>query len=156
MADRRELVLAAAATALAVASVNWHSEVTTKPTGLEVKRHLTRQADVNGLPEVCVLYLGESLVESATGSVDRNLTIGIRARTKADSDESGDAALIPVMQWAEIALLTDYTLGGLASVGRLERIDAIDTQEHADVFAEALLSFVFIIQTKWGDPRQVA
>lgn len=154
MADLRESLLAAAATALAVTSVNWNSVTTAKPTGLVVSRHLSRQVAVDGLPELSVLYLGEADIESATNSVDRNIALGVRVRAKADSDESGDAALIPVMQWAEIALLNDYTLGGVAADGRLERIDAIDTQEYADVFAEALLSFVFTVRTKWGDPRQ--
>lgn len=157
MADRRELVLAAAETALGVSSVNWHSEATTKPTGLGVYRHLARQADADGLPDVSVLYMGEDVLESATGEVDRNVRVGVRCRAVADStaNESGDAALLDVLQWAEIALLTDYTLGGLASIGKLERIDQIEAQEHADTVAEALMSFMFVIQTKWGDPRQV-
>src|SRR5688572_28763115 len=132
MADRRELVLAAAETALGVASVNWHSQVTTKPTGLVVHRPLARQADADKLPDVTVLYMGEELIDAATNEVDRNMRVGVRVRAIADSDESGDAGLIPVLQWAEIALMTDYTPGGLASVARLERIDQIDAQEHAD------------------------
>lgn len=158
MADRRELVLAACATALGVSSVDWHSEETTKPAGLNVYRHRTRQADVNSLPDAVVFYRGErprTMNQAATDVSERQVRVGVLVRAFADSDESGDAALIPVMQWAEIALLSDYTLGGLCANGDLEDIEAVQTEEHADTVAEALLTFVFDVHTKWGDPRQV-
>lgn len=124
------------------------------PTGLRVTRHLARQADIDRVPDISVLYLGEELIDSATGEVDRNIRVGLRCRARADASESGDAGLIPVLSWAELALMSDYTLGGIAANGRLERIDAIDTAEHADMWAEALMQFLFTIQTKWGDPTR--
>lgn len=157
MADRREVLLAAVATALGVASVNWHSEVTTKPAGLNVYRHLGRQADQDSLPDVTVLYLGEDITPENQGPTDvseRDVRVAVRCRATAAVSESGDEGLIPTIQWAEIALLTDYTLGGVAANGKLLRIDQVDTAEHADVYAEAVMQFVFTLHTKWGDPRQ--
>lgn len=159
MADRRESLLAAAKAALEVASVDWHSEVTTKPEGLRVYRHRTRQADVSLLPDLSVLYMGETLstyAEGATGESRREVEVGVLARALADADESGDQGLIPVMQWAEIALLYSNfgALGGIASKGELLRIEPLASEEHADTFAEALMRFSFTVHTKWGDPRQ--
>lgn len=158
MADRRELVLEAAKDALEVVSLTWHSEATTKPTGLNVYRHRTRQADADSLPDATVLYGGETSTPmnlSAHDVSERDVQVLVLVRALADSDETGDAALIPVMQWAEIALLSDYTLGGLCANGRLDSIARIQSEEHADTTAEALLTFTFAVHTKWGDPRQV-
>lgn len=158
MADRRELVLAACETALEAASVDWHSEETTKPAGLNVYRHRTRQAVAELLPDAVVFYRGErprAFNQSAHDVYERQVRVGVLVRALADEDKSGDAALIPVMQWAEIALLSDYTLGGLCANGDLEEIEAVQTEEHADTVAEALLTFVFDVHTKLGDPRQV-
>ena len=130
-------------------------EPVAKPEGLQVYRHLARQADANLLPDISVLYLGEELIDSATASVDRNVRVGLRCRAQALSSESGDAALIEVLLWGELALLAvDYELGGIAANARLEGIAQIAAEEHADVWAEALMTFLFTIRTKWGDPRQ--
>ena len=156
MADRRESLLAAAKTALEATSVDWHSEETTKPTGLGVYRHLGRQMDKDKLPAVVVRYFGEQPTQQNQAPTDvseRNVTLAVECRAVAPSDESGDEALIPVMQWAEIAILSDDTLGGVAVKTDPPRIDAIDTQEFADVYAAVLMQFPVTLHTKWGDPR---
>lgn len=157
MADLRESVIAAIKTALEVASVNWHSEVTTKPTGLDVHRHLTRSVDQSDLPDITVYYAGETLSSALQGPTDeseRAVRVRLRCRAKAAAGETGDEALIPVLGWAEFAVLTDYTLGGVAAMTELEMVDALSAREYADTYAEAMLQFVVTLQTKWGDPRQ--
>lgn len=156
MADRRESMLAAAKTALEVASVTWHSEATTKPTGLSVHRHLGRQMDKSQLPALVVRYFGEQPTpqnQAPTDVSERNVTLAVECRAVADADESGDEALIPVMGWAEIAILSDDTLGGVTAKIDAPRIDAIDTAEFADVYAAVLMQFPVTLHTKWGDPR---
>jgi hypothetical protein len=159
MADsRRELLLKAVQAALEVASVNWHSEVTTKPAGLNVHRYLTRSVDAGALPDLTVFYVGESLdagLQAATDESRRSVRVGVRCRVKAGAGETGDEALDPVLVWAELAALTDYTLGGAAANARLEGVDAITAREYADTYAEATLQFEFTVLTKWGDPRQI-
>lgn len=133
-------------------------EALTKPTGLNVYRHLSRQVDVDLLPTITVLYGGEQHTPmnlSASDVSERDISSLLVVRAKAAANESGDAALLDILQWAELALLSDYTLGGVAVNARLDRITQIDTEEHADVFAEARMEFVFSVHTKWGDPRQV-
>lgn len=157
MADLRETLLANAKAALEVASVTLNSEATTKPTNLRVYRHIARHTDKDKLPDCSVIYLGENLEAlnaSPTGVSERQVRVGVQCRAVATSSQSGDAALLPVLQWAEIALLSEYTLSGAAVEGRLVSIDAIDTAELADTFAGALARFEFTVQTKWGDPRQ--
>lgn len=155
MADSiREVALKAIETALKVTSVTWHSEATTKPTGLNVHRHLTRGADQSDLPDITVYYMGESNDEQATDESTRSVRVGVRCRVKAGAGVTGDEALDPILTWAEIALLNEYTLGGAVADARLEGIDAISAREFADTFAEATMQFEFTVLTKWGDPRQ--
>lgn len=158
MADsRREVLLKAIETALGQATVDWHSEITTKPTGLAVHRHLTRQATKDTLPDVTIYLLGESpdpLLEAAVDVAERRVRVGVRVRDTAGSGVTGDEALDPLLTWAEIAILNDYTLGGVVAYARQVGLDAVTAREYADTWAEATLQFEFVLQTKWGDPRQ--
>lgn len=153
----RETGMKALKAALEVGQVDWHGELTTKPSGLNVHRHFTRGPADSELPDITVFYIGEDLEHEMKGSTDeslRRVRFGLRVRVKAPAGETGDEALDPLLVWAEIAVLTDYSLGGLFSNARLEGIDAISAREVADTYAEATMQFVHTLQTKWGDPRQ--
>lgn len=130
---------------------------TAKPSGLNVYRHRTRDYDLSKLPDCSVFYMGEAAEleeRSSTGVSERAVRLGVLCRAKATSAQTGDEALIPLLQWAELALLlSDYTVSGAAANGRLERIDPIEAQEQADVVAEALMQFIYTVRTARWDPR---
>lgn len=157
MADLRETLLANAETALGQSSVTVNAVAATKPTSLAVYRHRTRGLDQSLLPDVSVFYMGEVIrdeIESTSDVSERSVRLGVLCRVKATSSQTGDEALIPILQWVELALLADdYTVDGAAAEGRLERIDAVDAQENADTTAEALMQFLFTVHTAWADPR---
>lgn len=156
MADsQRELILKAVAAALAVAQVDWHSEITTKPADLNVHRHYTRMGQNADFPDITVYYAGEPEPdEDATDGAKHGMLVRLRCRAKAAAGVSGDEALDPVLTWAEIALLSEPTLGGLAADIRPPAADALSARELTETYAETHLQFEITHFTKWGDPRQ--
>lgn len=155
MADsRRELVLKAIVTALSVASVTKNTEATTKPAGLAVHRHLTRMEGEADLPDITVFQAGLNPNDKVTDLNSPELLVRLRCRVKAAAGISGDEALDPILVWAELALMDDYTLGGVSAYIGSPDMDAISAREYADTFAEATLQFPITYETKWGDPRQ--
>lgn len=152
--SKRDDVMAAAVTAISVASVTRNAETTTKPTGLTVHRHLMRQANASSLPDVTAFMAGEVLDDAITDEADRALSLRFRCRVAIADDESGDEALDPILTWVELSLTADYTLGGTCAALRVTSIDAISALEYADGWAEATVQVEVTYMTKWGDPRQ--
>jgi hypothetical protein len=155
--SRRELLLKAMQTALSAASVTLNGETTARPAGLEVHRHLTRDVSQTSLPDITVYYAGETLSTALRGATDeseRAVRVRLRVRAKAAPGQTGDEAIDPVLAWAEVAVRTDYTFGGVAAMTELEMIDALTAREYADTYAEVTMQFVVTLQTKWLDPRQ--
>lgn len=155
MADsRRELLLKAVVTSLEVASVTKNTESTTKPADLSVHRHLTRMANQADLPDMTVFFAGEVPEALATDLNTRRALVRVRCRVKAAAGVSGDEALDPLLAWAELAIMEDYTLGGTSAEVGSPDIDPISAREFADTYSEATLQFPILYETKWGDPRQ--
>lgn len=157
--SRRELLLKAAQAAVDVASVDLNGEETTKPAGLVVHRFLTRMPDSGSLPDVTLWYAGEGIddrADAATDESQRSVRVRARCRAKAAAGQTGDEALDPILTWVELAMLADYSLGGLAAEGQANGIDAVSAREFADTYAEATIEFEFLLLTKRGDPRQAS
>jgi hypothetical protein len=158
VADRRLLLLENAETALAVTSIDLHSEVTARPTNLRSGRYLPFATDKGRLPDVSLEYMGETLttlLEGATDVDERGVQVGVRVRVSVADGDTPDVALLPLLSWVELALLgVDFTLSGVALYGELQRIEALKEQELADWFVGCRMVFVFTVPTKRADPRQ--
>lgn len=158
MSDLRLQLLDSGETAVAVGSVDLNGEETEKLEGLRVGQHLALAVTKELLPDVSLEYLGEthrSYLEGETDVDEREVSVGARCRVAAAQEQNAAQALIPLLQWVELALLgVDFTLGGVASLGRLDRIQALEKEEVADDFVGCRMVFVFTVPTKRADPRQ--
>lgn len=140
--------------ALGVASVTKNTEETTKPTDLTVLREPTRPINEADAPVAFIFYGGEDVDDRITDEATRDVLVDVTVIAKATDTQRADEALDPLMVWAELAVMDDYTISGAAAFVRLRRIARLDLSEHASLFAAATLTFQVTLLTKWGDPRQ--
>ncbi|MGE0456408.1 MAG: hypothetical protein AB7I13_00330 [Vicinamibacterales bacterium] len=147
MASKRDGIVAAAVTALGVASVGG----TTKPTGLTVHRQRKRPLSQDQLPAIVLWQSIEPRDYDATDKVDRVLNLHVECRVRHEGT-SGDEALDPLLVWAEKVLMADITLGG-----RCAEILAQETSWDLDdpdaPIARAAIRFEVKYQTKNNDPE---
>lgn len=148
----REDVLAAVVTALEQTSVTVNASAMTKPTDLTVARHPERERTLDDLPIQDVWMAPERLDYDITGTSTRVLQVRVRSVVTYTTG-SGDAALDDLLTWAELTLMQDETLGGVASIVELTAVDTPDIEERADKYAQAIQTFDITYLTKFGDPR---
>lgn len=156
MADsRRELVLKAVQTALEQASVTVNAVALTKPAGLTVKRHPETPIEHRDLPQIDLWVAREAVTYDITGVSTRVLTVRVRSTVtwSSSAEGSGDEALDPLLTWAEVALMADETLGGVASLVVLTAIATPETDQRTEKYAQAAQDFDLTYLTLFGDPR---
>ena len=156
MADsRRELVLKAVETALEAATATMNSSALTKPTGLTVKRSPEREILHDDLPQMDVWVLKDVHSFHATNSATRVMTVRVRSTVTwlASDESSGDEALDQLLTWAEVALMTDETLGGVAALMVPAGLETPQVEERTEKYAQAVQDFDITYLTKFGDPR---
>lgn len=154
MADSVRLQIADAAKAvLTSTSVTVNGVARTKPIGLSVHRFSNRPLDTDDLPATVLFFLeGPQPVYEASDTADRVLRLVCEHRTTVAAGTPPDDAVDPLINWAVLALLSDETLGGLAS-----KIDEGPTMwesvEAGQRFARARTVFDITHVTLRNDPE---
>jgi hypothetical protein len=154
MGDSRRLqILDAVATRLAVASVTVNSVVRTKPAGLAVHRFRLRPIAGESLPAQVVYMQSDPDPERrATGVLDRVMRLAVEHLVKVTAGTPPDDTVDPLISWAVLALMSDETMGGLASQ-ITERGTVWAPEEGEQSFMRAMTVFDIQYLTKDTDPE---
>jgi hypothetical protein len=154
MGDSRRLqILDAVATRLAVATVTVNSVVRTKPTGLAVHRFRLRPIAGESLPAQVVYMQSDPDPERrATGVLDRVMRLAVEHLVKVTAGTPPDDTVDPLISWAVLALMSDETMGGLASQ-ITERGTVWAPEEGEQSFMRAMTVFDIQYLTKDTDPE---
>jgi len=154
MADTRGLkILDAVAARLAVATVTVNGVVRTKPAGLNVYRFRTRSIQAESLPAIVVSWMEDlNPVRRATGVLDRTVRVAVEHIGKVTAGTAPDRATDALKSWAELALMSEETLGGLASQVTVQGTRPL-SEEGEQAFFWTMTPFDIQYVTKDNDPE---
>lgn len=117
MADSLRLQIADAVIArLEALTVTVNGTVRHRPPGFTAHRMPNRPLEAEKLPATVVSFLKSPRPDyEASDTADRVLAVALEHRAAVPAGVPPDDAVDPLLNWATLAMLSDETLGGLAS-----------------------------------------
>jgi len=124
--------------------------------GVTVLRNPNHSLGPEDLPAVAQFDGGESVEESATGSLRLGIRVAVACTVKASDAAGLGAALSDLRAKVRVAIAADFTLGGLASIVRYVGCDdpVVVAEEGVAPIAALICDFIIECEEAALDPYQ--